>query len=369
MPDGVQLEMPKAAPLARHALAEHPLFPPAFQKLCNITWANVTKVVNALKATASPVLHWFYDPDWCADDRETKWECSPSRFRLPHPAPSVPPCTLMHLTGTKRILILGESTARHVVWALLLLLTRRYDAVRPGGYPADCEWTDQLYAAARNCRGELNQLNSTTCQGSVNLKFKSHGAPPRFPTLNDLINYDVVVWGWQGHPIYHNDYQKRYGVNNAQEIGNYLRGEKPHVDHRQGLCADPAYRELASKKIILLDVHPRIGWGLMRAEGECPDKLLRFHNELPAVWREACGVTHMASNWNATVGLVTTEGTSWSHIAQNQSSPGEPLTLSHWRTMTFDQGSHWGTALNVLKAWSVLVQLESLKSSKVGSQT
>jgi len=30
--------------------------------------------------------------------------------------------------------------------------------------------------------------------------------------------------------------------------------------------------------------------------------------------------------------------------------------------MTLDQGAHWGTAINVLKAWSVLIEIESLRN-------
>ena len=348
-------------------------FPEHCQKLCPLLKnATIDDLKKFWANTSSSHVRWFHDPEWCADGLETRWECSPTRFRVRHPYPSATPCEILRKTGTKRILFVGESTTRLAFWGLLLLLTRDYLAIRPGGFPADCEWADELYLAQRNCRHELTHVrNAQACEGNVSLTFHEVGVPPTIPAMQDLKKWDVVVWLWQGHPA-SADWIRRPGVNDASVISRML----------QPRCKDTAYQKELRQRMILLDLHPRMGWTLSRSRGECPDNVAKYRRELPAVWQAACGVTHVASAWDETVGLIATDGTGWNayeghassstggttlRSARNESltlgaARNESLAQSQWRKMTLDQGAHWGTAINVLKAWSVLIEIESLRN-------
>lgn len=328
--------------------------------------ATLGRVLDEYRAVADardglPIAPWVRDVDFCALNRTSRWECTPTLFRFPparrshSAAASRAACAALRKADVHRVLFHGESTTRHAYWGFLLLLTGDYSAVQPAGYPADCEWATHIGEAMRGaCRHELADVNATVCDGAVSLDYREFHWPPQLPSRAQLAWYDLVVWGWQGHGTRYTRSWTPLGVNDAAALGEFLRRQCQDAAH------GPQYVAAAHDKIVLLNTHPRFSWKSMRTAGECPDRVARYHRELPRLWRELCDVPRVASVWNAVVSLVETPGTNWSRIALPGAANGgtADFSLAHswWRKMSVD-GVHWGTAVNLLKAWAIIEQV------------
>ena len=147
-------------------------------------------------------------------------------------------------------------------------------------------------------------------------------------TIEQLREWDVIAWGVSGlHPTRPN-WVTRPGVNDAHAL---------NVTGLQRMCREPEFRQLAQRRIVFLDGHARMTWEHARVANECPDRARAFHEMMPDAIRKACGVRHVASVWDASVGLTATPGTNWS-------------------AMTPD-GVHHTMAINLMKARALLAQV------------
>jgi hypothetical protein len=347
---------PRASDHARLRIGEEPFTSTSGLYKCG-GWENssLAAVLERYRNASDrpPVQSWQRDDKFCALGQQSRWECTPTGLRLRRPelrARSA--CTVLRQADAQRVLFYGESTTRHAFWGLVLLLTNDFSSPQPGGYPADCEWAAEIGVAMRPaCRSELDDINVTVC-GGVELRFHQFFSPPKFPSMDELEAYDVVVWGWQGHAARITYRWARLGVNDAAALDGALERH----------CRNPRYASLASSRVILLNNHPRFVWQLMKTQGECPDAVAKYHVQLPQVWRRQCNVKRVASAWDAVLALVADPGTNWSQTSPPGAALGvsadTSLAGSWWRKQTVD-GVHWGTAINLHKAYAILEQIEA----------
>ena len=73
-----------------------------------------------------------------------------------------------------------------------------------------------------------------------------------------------------------------------------------------------------------------------------------------------CNTHELGLVWDAVIGLVATPGTNWARKpGVNGASVNATLAGAWWEQMTIDGGVHWGTAINLLKAHTILEQIEA----------
>jgi len=246
------------------------------------------------------------------DAEGTCRDCTPSGLRWT--AMRKHPCPCEVLSG-RRILFVGDSYVRHAYVAFILWLSGDYAA---GALRADhdeiCEGEGQF--EEKVCRGQLSRNVTVPCGVTVALKYGTWPKPDR----EDLSNNDYIVWGVGNHPL-DGDYETKMGVNDA-----YVA---QHLYFRRRACKDLPRAEMADK-VVFLRTHVRQTGG----KSEDRETLQSYHDDIPSVLLNECGITRTASVWNATEALVD-------------------LHPEDAANMTWD-GAHWGSAVNAYKSYDVL---------------
>ena len=92
---------------------------------------------------------------------------------------------------------------------------------------------------------------------------------------------------------------------------------------------------LVERKLIWIDTHARTA--PLTSPRECPEAVAEFRRGMLNALQTRCGVTRVASIWNATNSLVQTAG-------------------SAWENLTYD-GVHWSMPVSLLYADAIMEQL------------
>ena len=266
-----------------------------------------------------PALRWLVDPDACAKEPR-KHECIPGGWRYPResgPWDQREACTKLAAKGIRSIAFIGDSLARQAMNGLRMVLSGNYQL---------SEW-DWGYKNTSDPRARVCD------DAQIKLSYSFGLTEASFLTEADFESNDIVVWGVGRHST---------SLSQLSRLGTdrpmvYKAAERN--DSLTQLCT-PERKAVVASKLIWLDVVPRATRSSKEhtsngvSPDECVDRVARFHLDMPALLRETCGVTRIASVWNATLAMLM-----------------EPrLDLS---AGTRD-GVHWLPHFNILQAWDIL---------------
>lgn len=285
-------------------------------------------------AGAAIAPHWSFDPD-CL--RGEPWnDCTPEdHLRWPHATPHT--CQDLLDKGIHRIIFLGDSYVRHAYIATMMHLSNNYKhGALKDEYVAAAAANDPCFYGAQfeevECRKHL-RLENRVCDGHIKL-VRGSWSGMWVPFQGDFLNkYDAIVWSGGNHPVDKN-YTTRYGVYDAAVISKEILEPQ---------CGTTNDMDAMNRKVVWLDTHARQCHGSYCHLDMNPDETLgaveRFHKEMPSFLKDVCGITKIASVWDASYELVT-------------------KLHEEAETMTFDR-VHWGMQLNLLKAHEILRQIMS----------
>ena len=312
-------------------------------------------VCSAAATSPDPNIEpWVKDFAAC----KTDLTCSPTQLRWRWRGRSVEParaashnCRQLSAAGIRTVHIVGDSFARHAFVALALTLSgnMRSGALQ-AGHGEECEYGGQF--SEKECRAQLSR-EMTGCNGGVRLRYLGSDTMPSLPFMHcvkrgsydchvanlkeppntgnfplpnqsDWELADVVLWGIGRHRV--------PGRSNLQAF------DADGIDSLvlQSMCNQSFPRAaLIQRKLIWIDTVARTL--PPTSPRECPETIAAFRRGMADALRRTCGVTRVASIWNATNSLVRTPG-------------------SAWQNLTYD-GVHWSMPVSLLYADAIMEQL------------
>lgn len=232
--------------------------------------------------------------------------------------------------GIHSIIFIGDSFVHHACYAIMMFLTNDY---KRGALKDDFDGDEKCYFggqyAEKDCRGHLRR-EKMVCGGTIRIELPQNTGWVPFKS-NYLDEFDAIVWGGGNHPVDKN-YTTRYGVHDSTVVAK---------DILKPTCQKNNDNDTMGRKVVWLATHARLchggycKWEIHPAE--TLEAVERYHNEMPPLLKTICGVTKIASIWDASYQLVT---------IQNKEA----------EFMNFER-VHWGMELNLLKGYEILRQI------------
>jgi len=279
--------------------------------------------VPAASAQYPSMIHTDAPSDWIHDEKcesePYSWSCAPGSLSWSETHYHENPCELEVLRN-RTILFVGDSYARHAYVAMALWLSGNYrNGALKKGSDKTCDYAGQF--TEKDCRHQID-FGITTCEGKTKLSLLYGTYPP----VSEY-SHDFIILSVGRHPVDGN-YTQRFGINDAKVISEkYFRR----------ICSSASREDLCSK-LMWLDTHRRLS--SPRAD-ESTHMERMFHLEAPPEIYKACGVQMLSSVWSASELLVLNH-------------PAAAANMTH-------DGAHWGMAVNLLKAYSLVNSMRNTK--------
>jgi hypothetical protein len=387
-------------------------------------------------------LAWQPAGDGRCAQKPQSFECTRTqqpRLEFPH-AQAQHPCRVLSKAGVQSIAFYGDSFVRHVFQATALFLSRDYQAgsvedgatkharkiLKPGHdfvFPDyGCDFDGQF--ADYYCRVDGIMLKTidvcTEFGGNVTLSylFDSYTPIPR-PTVAEIVQYDVVVWGFGNHWAETDQPHPRDSKNNASYLGNDILkptcrcepftegnitdGNAKVLSQRMGFpwtTSGPGNgcipwhtaQSEVGKTVIWLHNHFR---PIPGSANEDRATTYQYSQEMPKRVKEICGVMHsletfnwtkdlviasmIKSDYDTTLSLFGEGGSPLSGTIQDQVQimSKDKLRLPHKINVPpyahsscvnncFDMerdGGHWGLGVNLIKAHLLVQKIARMKGT------
>ncbi len=275
---------------------------------------------------------WVQDAAGCA---ARPWTCSHNWTWVDPERPFLDredACFLLVSAGVTRILFVGDSFIRQVYQAMLLVLSGDPEHESMDGYaPPSCDGEGAF--ADEHCRHTLQMTSGAYCGGRVVVRLK-YGP---FPLLDDTGGFfSALVWGVGSHPR-DGDYNWRKGVNNASYVSADTFHPHCRVNPPEWLNETVRGRR-NSTAVYWLPPHARL---VFRNPDEAPNVIQSYATESAVEVKKWCGVESIEAPYALTRDLVDKHNA----VARNS---------------TYD-GTHWGRAVNVMKAQAVMYAIAGRK--------